>query len=133
MHRGSTTIAVAARRMIRCGVNHLPVLAADGGKLVGIVTSWDIAKAVASNFLWLDEIMSRDVVTTTENEPVEDAAQKMEAHSISALPVVDGELPVIGLITSDAISTLVGGRTREDPFDPCRQHAVPCHEEDKDG
>jgi len=32
----------------------------------------------------------------------------MEAHSISALPVIDSESHVIGLITSDAISMLVG-------------------------
>ena len=106
-----TTIAVAARRMITCSVNHLPVLS-SAGQLVGIVTSWDIAKAVASNYLWLDEIMSRDVVTTTPDEPVEEAVKKMEVHAISALPVVDGERRVIGLITSDAISTLVG---RENP------------------
>ena len=105
-----TTIAVTARRMIKCSVNHLPVLSATG-QLVGIVTSWDIAKAVASNFLWLDEIMSRDVVTTTKKEPVEEAARKMEDHSISALPVVDNDRHVIGLITSDAISTLVGRQT----------------------
>jgi len=102
-----TTIAVAARRMIRCGVNHLPVLT-QNGKLAGIVTSWDIAKAVASNFLWLDEIMSRDVVTVTEDEPVEGAARKMEEHAISALPVIDSEQRVIGLVTSESISTLVG-------------------------
>ena len=96
--------------MIKCSVNHLPVLSATG-QLVGIVTSWDIAKAVASNFLWLDEIMSRDVVTTTKKEPVEEAARKMEDHSISALPVVDNDRHVIGLITSDAISTLVGRQT----------------------
>ncbi|WP_321506628.1 homoserine O-acetyltransferase [uncultured Methanoregula sp.] len=102
-----TTIAVTARRMINTGVNHLPVLS-TGGQLVGIVTSWDIAKAVASNFLWLDEIMSRDVVTTTPDEPIEDAARKMEEHAISALPVIDGDQHVIGLITADALSMLVG-------------------------
>jgi homoserine O-acetyltransferase len=102
-----TTIAVTARRMINTGVNHLPVLS-SGGQLVGIVTSWDIAKAVASNFLWLDEIMSRDVVTTTPDEPIEMAAKKMEDHAISALPVIDANQNVIGLITSDAISILVG-------------------------
>ena len=102
-----TTISVTARRMINTGVNHLPVLS-SGGQLVGIVTSWDIAKAVASNFLWLDEIMSRDVVTTTPDESIEMAARKMEEHSISALPVIDGNQNVIGLITSDAISILVG-------------------------
>jgi homoserine O-acetyltransferase len=102
-----TTIAVTARRMINTGVNHLPVLS-PGGQLVGIVTSWDIAKAVASNYLWLDEIMSRDVVTTTSGEPIETAARKMEEQEISALPVVDENLHVIGLITVDAISVLVG-------------------------
>jgi homoserine O-acetyltransferase len=102
-----TTIAVTARRMINTGVNHLPVLS-SGGQLVGIVTSWDIAKAVASNFLWLDEIMSRDVVTAAPDEPIETAAGKMDEHQISALPVIDGEHHVIGLITVDAISVLVG-------------------------
>lgn len=102
-----TTIAVTARRMVNLGINHMPVLAADG-RLAGIVTSWDIAKAVASNFLWLDEIMSRDVVTATPDEPIEIAAQKMEEHAISALPVVDADQHVIGLITVDAISVLVG-------------------------
>ncbi len=102
-----TTTAVTARRMVSQGLNHLPVLT-GGGQLVGIVTSWDIAKAVASNFLWLDEIMSRDVVTTTPDEPIEEAARKMEEHAISALPVVDGDHHVIGLITADAISVLVG-------------------------
>ncbi|MEN6442801.1 MAG: homoserine O-acetyltransferase [Methanoregula sp.] len=106
-----STIAVAARRMINCSVNHLPILSAEG-QLVGIVTAWDIAKAVASNFLWLDEIMSRDVITTTPDESVEDAAKKMADHSISALPVVDKDQHVIGLITSDAISSLVGGGVR---------------------
>jgi homoserine O-acetyltransferase len=102
-----TTIAVTARRMVSQGLNHLPVLS-GGGQLVGIVTSWDIAKAVASNFLWLDEIMSRDVVTTTPGEPIEAAAKKMEEHAISALPVIDANQHVIGLITADAISVLVG-------------------------
>lgn len=102
-----TTIGVAARRMITLGVNHLPVLSSSG-HLVGIVTSWDIAKAVASNYLWLDEIMSRNVITCTPDEPIEDATKKMEEHSISALPVVNDQKHVIGLITSDAISTLIG-------------------------
>ena len=52
--------------------------------------------------------MSRNVVTTTPDEPIEAAAKKMEEHSISALPVIDADQHVIGLITSDAISMLVG-------------------------
>ncbi len=109
IEEGATT-AVTARRLINLEVNHLPVLSASG-QLVGIVTSWDIAKAVAKNFLWLDEIMSKNVVTTVPDEPIESAAKKMEEHSISALPVIDENQHVIGLITSDAISTLIGRGT----------------------
>lgn len=109
IEEGSTT-AVTARRMINLEVNHLPVLNSSG-QLVGIVTSWDIAKAVAKNYLWLDEIMSKNVITTTPDDPIESAAKKLEKHSISALPVVDEEQHVIGLITSDAISMLIGRTT----------------------
>jgi homoserine O-acetyltransferase len=109
IEEGATT-AVTARRLINLEVNHLPVLSSNG-LLVGIVTSWDIAKAVARNFLWLDEIMSKNVITTIPDEPIESAAKKMEEHSISALPVVDTDQHLIGLITSDAISTLVGRGT----------------------
>jgi homoserine O-acetyltransferase len=106
IEEGATT-AVTARRLINLEVNHLPVLSVSG-QLVGIVTSWDIAKAVARNFLWLDEIMSKNVITTVPDEPIELAAKKMEEHSISALPVVDEDHHLVGLITSDAISTLIG-------------------------
>jgi homoserine O-acetyltransferase len=106
IEEGATT-AVTARRLINLEVNHLPVLSCSG-QLVGIVTSWDIAKAVAGNFLWLDEIMSKNVITTVPDEPIESAAIKMEEHSISALPVVDEDQHLIGLITSDAISMLIG-------------------------
>jgi len=107
IEEGSTT-AVTARRLINLEVNHLPVLSSSD-QLVGIVTSWDIAKAVAKNLLWLDEIMSKKVITTRPDEPIESAAKKMEEHSISALPVVDSDQHLIGLITSDAISVLIGG------------------------
>lgn len=106
IEEGATT-AVTARRLINMEVNHLPVLSSSD-QLVGIVTSWDIAKAVAGNFLWLDEIMSKNVITTVPDEPIESAAKKMEEHSISALPVVDEGQHLIGLITSDAISMLIG-------------------------
>jgi homoserine O-acetyltransferase len=102
-----TSVESAAKTMIRLEVNHLPVV--DGeGRLTGIVTSWDIARAVACGLAGLDEIVTRNVFTARADEPIEEAAHRMEANSISALPVVDGGKRVIGIITSDAISTLVG-------------------------
>jgi len=102
-----TSVAAAAKMMIRLEVNHLPVH--DGGdRLTGIVTSWDIAKAVACGLDRLDEIITRNVITALADDPIEEAAHLMEAHAISALPVVDAGKKVIGIITSDAISTLIG-------------------------
>ncbi|MBR1368785.1 MetX [Methanocalculus chunghsingensis] len=103
----AASILEASKIMINEGVNHLPVLGEEE-KLSGIVTSWDIAKAVACGHRTLDEIMSRDVLTALPDEPVRDAARRMQDRSISALPVVDEKKRVIGIITSDAISRLVG-------------------------
>ena len=55
--------------------------------------------------------MSKNVITTVPDEPIELAAKKMEEHSISALPFVDEDHHLVGLITSDAISTLIGRGT----------------------
>jgi homoserine O-acetyltransferase len=101
------SIDEAARVIIEKEVNHLPVLSPDQ-RLVGIVTSWDIAKAVAGRHRTLDEIMSRKVITSSAEESIERAAKKMEKYMISALPVIDDERKVIGLLSSDGISSLVG-------------------------
>jgi len=102
-----SSIREATRLMIEGGINHLPVLS-DDGLLTGIVTSWDIAKAIACDHVSLEEIMSQDVITTTPDASIEEAAKKMGQHSISALPVIDEGGKVVGMISSEGLSTLVG-------------------------
>lgn len=101
----STTIESAAEVMIRRVVNYLPVVEKDG-RLLGIVTSWDIAKAVACGLRELGQITSSPVITTTPGEALEEAVRRMDGHGISALPVVDDSEKVIGLLTSDCIGPL---------------------------
>ncbi len=104
-----TSIEEAARTIIQKSVNHLPVVD-DNGKLIGIVTSWDIAKAVAVGKKGkVEEVMTRKVIVTHPNEPVAIAVTKMEKHNISALPVVDAKKRVIGIVTSENVSKLVKG------------------------
>lgn len=101
-----TTIEEAARIMIDKGINHLPVVEKD--VLVGIITSWDIAKAVARKRKGVvREIMTRKVIYTHPDEPVEVAARKMEKNDISALPVVDSRKRVLGIVTSEDLSRLI--------------------------
>ncbi len=104
--REDTTIEKAAELMIRLETNHLPVVSLDD-RLIGIVTSWDIAKAVAKGLHDLREITTSPVVTTTLDEPVEEAVRKMEDNGISALPVVDRDNRVIGIVTNESMSYML--------------------------
>lgn len=102
-----SSVDAAARVMMDNAVNHVPV-ADRNGKIAGIVTSWDIAKSVACRYKKLEEIMSFPAITALPDESVADAARKMDENNISALPVVDEEHRIKGLITSESISVLVG-------------------------
>jgi homoserine O-acetyltransferase len=101
-----SSVEEAAGIMMTEGVTHLPVINEDGC-LAGIVTAWDVSKSVALKLTHLEEIMTREVVTAGLNEPIERAAKRMTEHNISALPVVDENQRVIGMITSDGVSRLV--------------------------
>jgi homoserine O-acetyltransferase len=102
------TIEDASILMVKKKVSHLPVVSEDG-KLEGIVTSWDITKAVACKIIELDEIITRDVKYIHGEDKIETALSIMESYSISALPVIDSENHVIGMVTSESISALLGG------------------------
>ncbi|HTY90907.1 MAG TPA: homoserine O-acetyltransferase [Methanocella sp.] len=103
----SSSIEDAARAMIEQNTTHLPVVS-NGGKLAGIVTAWDISKAVALKYAFLDQIMTRNVTTIRKCDTLESASSKMETHDISALPVVDDGQRVIGIVTSEGMSKLIG-------------------------
>lgn len=105
------TISHAARLFAEREFNHLPIVD-EGGKLLGIVTSWDVAVALGTGKKKLSEIMTRRVITANEDEPVDAAARKLEQHNISGLPVVDAGGLVRGVITSEDISKLIGRRVK---------------------
>lgn len=104
-------ITAAATRLLKGETNHLPVLDANG-ILVGIVTTYDVTKAVArpGDRLLVRDIMTRKVVRTTPEEAVDIAAQKLDRNNISAMPVVDPANRVIGMLTALDLGKLLGGR-----------------------
>ena len=89
------------------------------GKMVGLVSKNDLEHAMPTkatslsireiNYLIdkikVKDVMQKDVVTTTEDTPIEAAAQLMVEHKISALPVMrNGE--VAGIITESDLFRL---------------------------
>ncbi|MCS7232613.1 MAG: CBS domain-containing protein [Synergistetes bacterium] len=96
------------------GIRRLPVV--DGGKLIGIVTEKDLLYASPSKATSLDiwelnyllsklavrDIMSRNVITVSEDVPIEEAAKIMVDKKVGALPVMrNGEL--VGIVTETDI------------------------------
>jgi len=100
-------IKAVAQRIISKSVNHV-VVTDKGGEIKGMVTSWDVTRAVAEGKSKLADIITKKVFTTRPDELVEAASRKMAQHHISALPVVDRDKKVVGLITSEDISKLRG-------------------------
>ena len=109
------SISEAHRYMQEQKVQHLPVLN-KAGDMVGIVTDDDLLKAgpsaVTSLSMWeihtlldrvkVKSVMVHDVITTTEDATIEEAAGVMLDHKIGCLPVMrQGKL--VGIITKNGL------------------------------
>jgi uncharacterized protein (DUF39 family)/CBS domain-containing protein len=104
-------IRTAAQKLLKGETNHLPVI--NGKKvLVGIVTTFDVSKAVANpgKAVLVRDIMKKKVITTTPDEAIDIAVQKLEKNNISALPVIDADRHVLGILTAMNLGKLFGGR-----------------------
>lgn len=104
--RENAEVTEAAKLMLDKHVTHIPVVT-DDYKLIGIVTSWDLSKSIATNSNQLKDIMTTIVKYCHAGETIEDIARKMRKFDISCLPVVDEDMKVLGLITTDQISNLL--------------------------
>jgi CBS domain-containing protein len=77
-------------------VRHLPVVD-DRGRLVGIVSDRDLVRRTDKRKV--ADVMSRDIVTTRPDAPAHLAASMMLEFRIGALPVVDDEGELVGVVT----------------------------------
>ncbi len=105
-----TPITKAHALMAREKIQQLPVI--KNGKLVGIVAEGDILKAYPSSAttlaVWevasliekiaVKDVMSKEILTVTEDTPIEEAARILADHKISSLPVLRGK-ELVGIIT----------------------------------
>ena len=105
--RESEAVKAIAERIVTQSVNHIVVV--DGSsKLNGIVTSWDITRALAQGKNALSDIVTRRVITAKLDEPLETASKRMAQHNISALPVIDDNKKVLGIVTAEDVSKFLG-------------------------
>jgi CBS domain-containing protein len=101
-------------------IRHLPVLGDDTEQLVGIVSQRDLfrgalaralgygqhARRKVLDTLLVKEVMSTDLLTTTPDTPLVEAARVLMERKIGCLPVVeDGRL--VGIVTEADFVALV--------------------------
>ena len=96
----------AAELMLDKQVTHIPVVT-DDYKLIGIVTSWDLSKSIAMDTNHLKDIMTTTVKYCFADDSIESVARMMGEYDISSLPVVNEDMKVLGIITTDQISHLL--------------------------
>lgn len=99
------SITDAAQLLVKTHVSIVNVVS-EKGKLIGIVTNWDIAKAMASKLPMdspLTRVMTADVITSTPDATIIDCIRKLENHEISAMPIVEDD-KVAGVISGDILA-----------------------------
>ncbi|HIQ32670.1 MAG TPA: CBS domain-containing protein [Methanothermococcus okinawensis] len=102
----NTPVIDAICEILDSGQRAAPVVD-DNGKLVGIVTDYDIMSRVGRSQLLKDvkvtRVMTRDPITIYEYESIGKARSLMRKHNIGRLIVLDRDGKPIGMVTEDDI------------------------------
>ncbi len=99
------SITDAAQLLVKAHVSIVNVVS-EKGKLIGIVTNWDITKAMASKLPMdspLTKVMTADVFTAAPGDTILDCIRMLENHEISAMPIVEND-KVVGVISGDILA-----------------------------
>ncbi len=123
----SASIKEAADLMVKNKFRRLPITDAGSGKLRGIVTVMDILdflgggdkyqlieKKHDGNFLAainepIREIMTRNVDTLSNKSSIEDAVSRMIDKEVGALPIIDSDENIVGIVSERDFAVLLSG------------------------
>ena len=117
-------------------LHHVPVV--DGERLVGIVSTLDLAKlgiapqedgellarCFLDSRLSVENLMQRNVITVPSDATIRDAARLLSAGGFHALPVVDAAKRLVGIVTSTDLLAYMTGAARV-PGADLRDDATP--------
>jgi len=99
--RPDMTVADLLKMMEEHNIKGFPVVEGDG-ELQGIVTWRDVRLAESS--LKIRDVMTKEVVTGSEDTEIDEAMKILHEHRIEKLPIVDKNNRVQGLITMKDIT-----------------------------
>lgn len=96
---------LAAQEVTAADFDLVAVVAADN-TLIGVITPWDIARAIAENRFQekVAHIMSREPIVIGPDDTIQEAALQLKEKGISAMPVVDEHGHAIGIVTANMLA-----------------------------
>ncbi|HUL40191.1 MAG TPA: CBS domain-containing protein, partial [Methanomassiliicoccales archaeon] len=111
-----TMVTKAAEQFLSTGYRQIPVV--RGSKIVGLVSRADIASIISRikdlKTIKVRTIMTTQVQTAQEDEPIKNAVETMRKLDIRTLPVVDEEGRLTGIIgIRDIVNYNWNGNRRE--------------------
>ena len=114
--RPTLTAEDAIKRIRRTGVDKETIYTCyvtdENRKLIGYVTLKDLL--LAEDDVLVEDIMGQDIVSVTTTDDQEIAAQTLSKYDINAIPVVDTENRLVGIITVDDAIDVIEEETTED-------------------
>jgi len=123
----SDSVMHAAQKMKDLNVGVLPIF--DNNRLVGMLTDRDIvvrclAEGHDIKSTKISDIMTKEVVSCTEDEDVNDAIKLMESRQIRRLIVRDEQNQVVGIVSlgdlACSISECLVGEALREVSEPAR-------------
>jgi CBS domain-containing protein len=100
------TIQELAKTFAQHKISGVPVVDANG-KVTGVVSDGDILSKKGER---VGSVMNKQVISVTEDVPVENIADLMIAHKINRVPVLSGE-KLVGIVSrADIIRAIAMGK-----------------------
>ncbi len=86
----------------------------DTDHLRGIVSARQLVSAIGKPQKLLSEMMETDIVYANVFDDQEDVAQKVARYNLLAIPIVDNDLRMVGIVTHDDVIDVVMEEAAED-------------------
>ncbi|MFL6475154.1 MAG: CBS domain-containing protein [Nitrososphaera sp.] len=111
----NVTAIEVATRIVLGAINGMPVIGKDDGKLLGVVTTIDILRAIKNGrdltTIIAKELMSPDPLSVKEDTEVNEIIDIMDKNGIIMLPVVEKDGRLIGICSrSDVLKDILNER-----------------------
>ena len=115
--RPNMTVEEAIKRIRRTGIDKETIytcyVTADDRKLIGLTTVKDLLLCENDEEV-ISELMEENVISVNTLEDKEDVAQMFSKYNFLALPVVDTEDRLVGIVTFDDAMDVMEEETTED-------------------